>query len=47
MADNWVHGPGDALVNASYVWLPLEFGGSAVVLEKLTNWSMADPFYRS
>jgi hypothetical protein len=44
MGDNWVHGPGDVLINASYVWLPMEFGDDAVQIEKLQNWSMTDPF---
>jgi hypothetical protein len=46
MADNWVHGPGDVLINASYIWLPFEFGESAVQIEKLANWTMSDPYAR-
>lgn len=54
MADNWIHGGPQGLINASYVWLPIQFSPRADVhrdadvhLDRLTNWSLQDPFAHS
>jgi len=44
MADNWVHGGPDGLIDASYVWLPLEFHSHSVTLRNTTVWDLDDPF---
>ena len=44
MADNWVHGGPAGLIDAAYVWLPLEFGADEVALKKQTAWDLDDPF---
>jgi len=43
MADNWVHGGPAGLIDASYIWLPLEFHEHSVVLKKSTEWDLDDP----
>lgn len=47
MADNWVHGGPAGLVDASYVWLPLNFHSHSVTLERRAQWDLDDPFGRA
>lgn len=44
MADNWVHGGPDGLIDASYVWLPFQFKTNSVILKKQTVWDLENPF---
>uniref|UniRef100_A0A7S0J4P0 Uncharacterized protein n=1 Tax=Calcidiscus leptoporus TaxID=127549 RepID=A0A7S0J4P0_9EUKA len=44
MADNWVHGGPEGLVDAAYVWLPLHFGKDTVTLSRQTEWDLDNPF---
>jgi len=44
MADNWVHGGPAGLIDASYAWLPLQFGEHEVTLERRETWDLDDPF---
>jgi len=44
MADNWVHGGPAGLVDASYVWLPINFSPDGVHLDRLTAWDLQAPF---
>lgn len=44
MSDNWVHGGPNGLIDASYVWLPIQFEENDVVLKPLTSWDLEDPF---
>lgn len=45
-ADNWVHAGPNGLIDAGYVWLPLNFhaDGHTVSLEKRVDWDIDDPF---
>jgi len=54
LADNWIHGGPQGLINASYVWLPIQFSPRAgdvqdadVHLDRLTSWNLQDPFAHS
>eukprot|EP00041_Stephanoeca_diplocostata_P015426 m.294371 g.294371 ORF g.294371 m.294371 type:complete len:487 (+) comp20032_c0_seq2:54-1514(+) len=44
MADNWVHGGPNGLIDASYIWLPIKFEPTDVVIPYLTQWDTQDPF---
>ena len=44
MSDNWLHGPGGGLENASYIWLPIEFGDKEVRLRMRREWDLENPF---
>lgn len=49
MADDWIYCPnGDGtqgpLINACYVWLPIEFAGDSVRIDWRPQWDLDDPF---
>ncbi len=44
MADNWVHGGPEGLIDAAYIWLPIEFDGNQVKIEERAQWDLAKPF---
>lgn len=44
MADNWVHGGPNGLIDASYVWLPMQFEPNSVIIKPLVSWDTRDPF---
>lgn len=46
MADNWIHAGSKGLIDASYVWLPFDFGGNTVTLHKSATWDLDNPFGR-
>mmetsp|Transcript_44380 Transcript_44380/g.99911 ORF Transcript_44380/g.99911 Transcript_44380/m.99911 type:complete len:389 (-) Transcript_44380:6-1172(-) len=44
MADNWIHGGPQGLVDAAYVWLPIHFDASGqLVLPMLLAWDLQHP----
>ena len=44
--DNWVHAGPNGLIDAGYVWLPINFhsDGVTVTLDKLNTWDIENPF---
>jgi hypothetical protein len=47
MCDNWIRAGPSGLKDAGYIWLPLNLHQEAsydMVMKKLTNWSILDPF---
>merc|ERR1719235_1900607 len=44
MADNWIHGGPAGLIDASYVWLPIDFTSGRVRLTRSTSWDLQSPF---
>jgi len=49
MGDNWVHCPNadgseGPLINACYVWLPINFHENSVTMEYNSAWDLEDPF---
>jgi len=44
MADNWIHGGPQKLLDASYVWLPIKFEGDDVFIDKRYSWDLEDPW---
>lgn len=45
MADNWVHGGPGGLLDASYIWLPIDLRhADHISIPKLDRWTMDDPF---
>jgi len=45
LGDNWVHGdPTGQLINASYIWLPMEFSDTNITIPWRWEWDPEDPF---
>lgn len=49
MADDWIHCPNDdgsegPLVNACYIWLPIQFTEGGVRINWCAEWDLDDPF---
>jgi len=49
MADNWVHCPNEdgtegPLINACYIWLPIQFHKNSVTMDYKAEWDLEDPF---
>lgn len=49
MADDWIHCPNEdgsegPLINACYIWLPINFHESSVTIEWRPAWDLDDPF---
>lgn len=49
MGDDWIHCPNEdgsegPLINACYIWLPIEFHKNSVTMEWRSAWDLDDPF---
>lgn len=44
MADNWIYGGRQGLLDATYVWLPIRFDGDEAHIDKMEEWDLENPF---
>ncbi|EDQ89223.1 uncharacterized protein MONBRDRAFT_32422 [Monosiga brevicollis MX1] len=44
LADNWIYGGPNGLIDASYIWLPMVIGESSITIPWRDRWDPARPF---